>query len=66
MIFKVNESTINGDLSAKKDNIYPDFDIKDNLITMSNEQLTINADSSAKQVFKLIPMKVVIELFNNV
>lgn len=37
--FRFNYSTINDDLTDKKDNISPDIDIGDSVITMNNEVL---------------------------
>lgn len=51
MIFVVNELIINDDLSPKRDDIYPDCDIYDNLITMANEKLTTNCDYIARTSF---------------
>lgn len=45
--FRVKKSSIKDNLSAYDDNIFLDFEIRDNLIKMVNEDLITNADSSA-------------------
>lgn len=45
-VLHINESTINNDRPAKEDTFSTEFDINDYLITIANEDLTINSECS--------------------